>query len=1705
MAFFNYISGQVFHFLCSYLWFDSSAILGVGIEYAVAKAIGSAFSYKGTVFLSYETDNSPLEVQGEYSISCKDVSIALGRIFTVLASVRNANSVRMFLARLIYLDAVGCVDFTTMKSTGIQILVDALSEMWTAIERKDDFFMVGNLKYPLKTNALRVKGQKTRRKHAMSNFIHSVNTKGSVYSGIYLIGMASETMYSDIRVFNQFSNSVFNVVAVDTNRPTEELGVLLTTLGFTCGILLQELFEHLILYIKSECLTKLKSLEFLTSTLYIRKFLKRAHEFYSTEKYFYISSNKGQALKGILLLRFEIQIFINAFWDTVLNCIGPNVIDADVTTLREAIISMIQEKLNSLLADEDKFKIDNVIATAKKAISDIAEQEIHRAARALNYTADELFLSNCYLLWQQLCSKTNCLGILYGCCASGKTAIVRTVLIAMRSFKGIEFLTPSVVSSNSSALAGWKAALMLTRVIRRWKHRKRLFLGDNCFQDPLKRTIEPAESANSEPAARPKSANNERSNTNEPNSAHIQGHTVTSTIIHHASLTSDHLIGKFDIKGRWSDGLLLRLLRNHDANIVRNHNNSTHSSVFVIILDGPLGSQLEQLFSASRYNVSKGLPSNYDVDNNLLVFPSGESCMLSQEVSVLIETSDLSQSSPAMLLYTAKIDVKTDSSHSFSRLVTSWLKRFIPSLMKFGPWVESANELQEVLSKDDLISGLLYFDSTEGDISCSASISKTGCFFRYLEELLLQCHELFLNECVKVLSEEKATVGKLEKTNQPSRLSKQGSRVGNVSFMIDDDPTSMEKNDSGSADSDMQFIMDPRGQERMLQRCRCAIMYAAIWGFGGSFNGSDRRRFFETVAHRIFTEIFGPYAEFPPIGSLFDLVIDLKEGVFTNALESRRVLYPVHKSLEQFVTYSSFSENDNSTTAQSRLRAGRLSASVNPNEQHHILAPVDVEETIIEKNSAVSASLQNNDFSSNLIDESKKNPAILNFYTPASWALKSTVDIIFKSGGCVLLSGLSCTGKSTIMNNLLRTYGSNCPHPRNMKSDILNCLLDMISGEGVPEGTPAVLDILTSFLNRIGGASVIKNSSGDNNTSAVSVWNAVRKVLQENDGYKVSTRDHCASKTVFSSSVSLRIVPTADALRNWLIRELGTENSLVLEAPRFTRAVVFFDDLHMTANHSMGSDESEQSEPNRVVENRLEGLLRGLLQHHSSLIEPSAFVNADYHGDKKDSECTLIKMKGILAQGHDINKGPILHRALLTDPRIDISSENDYFVDDIGIVAAATGDHKHIERHQELKQLLQHFCVLSTPLVSVKEIHSALVQGSTLVLHTCPLVTQNGGEQILINCLRELSDSSVSIMRMLMESSGAEIGVSSLEGSQRKLLFLSLPMIQRLCSTLSISKQLISSPVSLLQLWVHEWKRNYLDVFPHGIQRSRLVEIIQGQIDKVDIRKWNISSVLHQSIVSDVEIVTGSVWIDVENLLKRTSIVGNRGLKHEHISLQAISEIDSSEDESDRDAPVSELFTRYTPVGMLASSGSSEPHGESISRKSPVESKQLNLKLSTNSSLLSVLYPAAVALMLRLVRILTSISSHVVISGFVGASQLPVIHLAANVCNMGLDTFEVARCYKATKFNISSERSEVAVDFKSFLRHCAMRVCGVKLQQRVGTSHGPSVFLASENDSVLIAVTSAQLLTMAERQILLNMIDGDFAALFSDEEIEGTI
>jgi hypothetical protein len=450
--------------------------LGADIEYAIQKTIGSAFSFRGTVFVCYESDDSGLEVEGEFAVNLRNVAVALGRVQSVLTAVQSLNSAKLFLARLIYLDAVGCIDFTTLDEPGMQIVVDALSQMWTAIEKKDDFFVIGSLKYPLKTSAIRNNvSQLTRRKSDMSSLLHGINAKGGVYSGLFLIGMASETLYCDESVFNHFSNSVFNMVSICYNTPVHDLSTMLALSGFSCGALIQELFEQIHITLQKSRFKGYSGLKALVSTRMVRELAKEAGRLLSVERYSRSAANQGRDLKGFILLRFELEVFVNTMWGIVRSMLLAVAPSKDMDDLRALIVHKIQDHLDLILAEKDRFPLNECIQEARELLTSGVETAIKAAASSLNVVADAEFMHQCCALWEVVCSRHRSLGILFGASATGKSTLRATVLLAMRKFSGLDFL-PAPAAGSNAAVASWKAAMMLTRIVRRWRARRDLLM-----------------------------------------------------------------------------------------------------------------------------------------------------------------------------------------------------------------------------------------------------------------------------------------------------------------------------------------------------------------------------------------------------------------------------------------------------------------------------------------------------------------------------------------------------------------------------------------------------------------------------------------------------------------------------------------------------------------------------------------------------------------------------------------------------------------------------------------------------------------------------------------------------------------------------------------------------------------------------------------------------------------------------------------------------------------------------------------------------------------------------------------------------------------------------------------------------------------------------------------------------------------------------
>jgi hypothetical protein len=82
-----------------------------------------------------------MQSDGELAVTAKDMSNALGRICTSLTTVSSATSVRLFLSRIVYMDAVGVIEMSAIDQRGLDVFMNVLALFWTALKKKEDVFI----------------------------------------------------------------------------------------------------------------------------------------------------------------------------------------------------------------------------------------------------------------------------------------------------------------------------------------------------------------------------------------------------------------------------------------------------------------------------------------------------------------------------------------------------------------------------------------------------------------------------------------------------------------------------------------------------------------------------------------------------------------------------------------------------------------------------------------------------------------------------------------------------------------------------------------------------------------------------------------------------------------------------------------------------------------------------------------------------------------------------------------------------------------------------------------------------------------------------------------------------------------------------------------------------------------------------------------------------------------------------------------------------------------------------------------------------------------------------------------------------------------------------------------------------------------------------------------------------------------------------
>lgn len=1248
----------------------------------------------------------------------------------------------------------------------------------------------------------------------------------------------------------------------------------------------------------------------------------------------------------------------------------------------------------------------------------------------------------------------------------------------------------------------------------------------------------------------------EKSVVEAPKTVH-EAQLVEASTIYLNSLTLDTLIGTYDKDGMWKDGLFLRKLRCIEQSVSATVVTPEEANAFhFIVLDGVVGPHLELVFLSSAYQEHNNLfaaTSNVNAPKPFLSFPCGEVSRVPSNTIVFIESADLSHASPVLLSVIPLLHIAVTPEAHIKRVIRVWIRNVSQCVSRFSPWVGVVDELCLML-QSELVNTLILSDmATSSDGSSTAGLvnlnialitSQLSTFLRILEDLLQQCHELALADGTHVeeavIDSESSDQSESESDSESSGSENETLDVASSAASVDEGMfssfiTSVENVPEGetlpkktsagaginTTRGPMVFVLGSAGREKLMKRVKMSVMYAAIWGFGGIFNSTTRRKFFENLARRAFDEFVSDpliegYISLPYDCSMFELYLCLPQMSFVPAGYRR-------SEQRDMNAVSGIGNNSVYLDAMESFIPGDLQRNA-----------IDIEMSVMSGDCMLSS----------LVTD-------ILYLNPSQHAVSSAIRSILRSGGNALLFGGHNAGKSFIINALLFELRKNCPSPASMRQDIAQNLQSLICNHnsmsqskglsgtnsssasvGVSENDDGSIPNTFKGVHRVlsGVEQHFKDESfvNDDVTTYADHWIDINSLSEDNDlnvaiGREQGTQYHYLRQSMYSASVSLSAVPSSEKMRNWLKMEFKGEVPESLESPRHSHAIVFIDDVHLAPireAHEVGQG---------AVSNRVESLIKGLiagtpvfgvmtmvrdfLERHSTNGKVNAYIPE-----------TSLLMKGAVGM-------PTMHSTHLSDPRqcsmavLSPTLMDNCIVQPMGFVAAATGDFDSIvSMSNDSKSLwcgnLPYMCSLSLPSVSLADIHAALIVSSFSCIRQGNLrqadsEAQTIGKNTLVDSLKlnivELCQFTIGIwsgMYKIIEvpvgaaqataiSSAERLQHMSFSGVERSITAANIPTlttVTKFCKFLCAGSHSITSKIDLLPLWLHEWHRLFLDPLPVECQqRHRLVGLIQAQLDGLDLDAWGMQS-------DDIRVLTGKLQGLHSNIWLRTDVL-HRGVIPAAGALYHPIELDLAATD----------INIQTGTWSTENNGFSK-HGESSSTVS--DAAAVAVRSSDNPNLL--LFPQAITLMLRIIRLLTSCSDtkssnssstrneyeacssthskcpNLVLMGFPGGTRRTAVEMAAKVCNIALMVFEIRENVGVIHEHAGSERRR-NFGFKQFLKGVVWKAVGFACFYPPGCATEQEMRVHIESippQKVCMMITGVPMMQDADKRLLVSLLAG---------------
>jgi hypothetical protein len=1857
------------------------------MESAISRVLSSSFSCHGTTFINTPDFSALIKNSGEYSVTGKDIALALGRICTTLNhSTSNVSNVKFFLSRLIYLDAVGCIDFTSLDHYNLQILIQTIQAFWSAIENNADQFICDSLKYPMKGRYVRNDLHGERRKQNISNLRNSINLrkKANIFISFILIGFASEVEFTSLKVFDQFYRSIFDSVTIHSSRIIEYLGSMLTSKGFLYGIEIQKSLYLSIVTILQRVhqITSNPTLNYgaqdgtwtnssgmvgtgiplSTKLLNVLKLIFTNTEIYhlidiatvsvelSTSSIYNIysaDSNKIGRFKN------EMICFLSNLWDRfVWHCNGDFSV---LTELKTFFMDPFVSNLENIANLEEVNKIRSIILENNNVLSikDTCNYLLIQTARENGFICSNSFIQKCAFIWETVL--THNVFVLVGENSTGKSSIRETVkktilkasVISKANEKDKTGVTDmentDILSSLTWPVLLRHSARKILRVLVLWKQRvaefrlaemeaeklrqqQQLSLLSSSRNHPMATTTTAKSTTTTNNAAN--GGSNNPNNSNLSNTVEIPSYLIgeatqnhdqydLTTVIYHASMKTDSLLGCFDSNGKWQDGIILRKLRylNYLLSTQNNRNskeansnvrggggtsssapvvaddNKPMNNLSMLVLNGPLTHQIEQLFHCIFFQSLSGMYSSLQAHNSnfsseRFILPTAEYITIPKGLKIIVETSDVRHTSPTCLALIAFRNIDFSLNECYSRILTAWYRSVGNWLGEYAPWLDFLDELNHLFFKTKFIEELLYYDlnyidqrnsdnanatskgaagrhneSDEEFTSASSTsliLSKMSSFFRILEELLLQIHELSLKHAHFTQperedfssSDDEALFKTEDKKKDDSSVSKAGAendhsdddeskatgekkkadhlKEGSVhSSTAGPPPALLDKLASfqNNKNAQMNFglmSLGPKYRTLLLTRARLALIYSATWGFGGSLNNTDKRKFFENMLRESISQYFTEDLDISNDCSLFDCVFDLEHGAIKQAVQwdllNKKIIQ--NKALNEkffdqqiyceYLINESFNSTNRPDTAENHFNG--------------------------------------------------VSNGQLRFHSMGTRAVTSTMQLLLTAGANVLLFGNKGCGKTTLISDLLIKLKKNCPNSEDMRRQVSDNLVNIINGIGEPEGIFRTLNILNKIL--LDSSLLATNDKTSNNFNRC--WRKLgdRLLQMASD----NPRTHVNNATVSSSSTSLIGLDGAGDLRKWFEREFATETKHVLETSRFTYGIAFIDDFNMISPTEI-SNTGEESMRNRL--NREDQLLKGLLD------------SSPLFGVERNTVTRNPNYNGIMTRNKNYNffpnhshAPPVLHQENNSDIRIQLFQNDNHMLQKLSFLSAYTGNINAYYKSNRLRSLISHYAVLSLPNFTMNELHVSLISGSLVSMG----LNMNDFSVIdmLKNEIAELSKVTLQICNRFISSIDFSL-TTLLEKAARSMILLDISNIGRFCLSLRFGALHVHNPGGLLQLYCHEWKRFFIDPLPDGTQRDRIINLFAEQLDCMDEKTWSVTREWFQSIKDDLSNPVDRVWTNalvfkqnVMNPLIRQSQQFHSPMDSRPASSQRPAsgnylkrfktDLSSSElqetqqmedgikndDETDSvnndipDGNEKNNKEMYLPIEFdLAGtkkallSGAFNVKTKSYERVSTPEKTSMNGKVDRTLSLYSclnrnevhsLLYPLAFSYILRIIRIISNAGKHILLAGYSSLSRKNSLILAAKLCSLQPYLFTTREINGILEM-LPSELANYFMNFKRFLKECILKSIGLidknadKFYEHeemnhpvVGTAAAAAAtafsFLRHEytvipEQKVLIIIDNAQQLLDGDRRLLLQIMDScDPTIVFDNTEIQ---